>query len=95
VIEYYDVDVMQDIAQLEVVGFHMRNIPEETQDRPRSDGLKPVLGDLYSLTVALSFGLMVHPILFLGDLPLSPVIFQVRRKNKRPQFILWTFSPSA
>jgi len=50
---------MEDIRPVEVVGFDMRNIPKDTRDRPRTDGLEPVLGDLYSLMVASSFGILV------------------------------------
>ena len=86
---------MQDNRPVEVVGFHLWKIPEDTQDRPRTDGLEPVLGDLYRLTVASSFGLLVHPRISLGDLSLTQVVFQVRRKNNRPQFILCSFTPRA
>jgi hypothetical protein len=58
---------MEDIRPVEVVGFDMRKIPKDTRDRPRTDGLEPVLGDLYSLTVASSFGILVLPIFLLED----------------------------
>jgi len=79
---------MEDIRPVEVVGFDMWKIPKDTRDRPRTDGLEPVLGDVYSLTVASSFGILVLPIFLLEDRRLSPVGLQVRRKNKRPQFVL-------
>jgi hypothetical protein len=53
---------MEDVTRVEIVNFHMWQISNNTQDRPRSDGLEPVLSDLYSLTVASCFGILVLPI---------------------------------
>jgi len=70
----------------------MRKIPKDTRDRPRIDGLEPVLGDLYSLMVGSSFGILVLPVFLLEDRCLSLVGFHVRRKNKQPQFVLWSLT---
>jgi len=67
VIEHSDVYVMEDIMPVEVVSFDMRKISNDTRDRPHPDRLKPVLGDLHSLTVASSFGILVLPIFVLED----------------------------
>ena len=67
-IEHSDVYGMEYIRLVEVVGFDMPKIANDTLDRPRTDGLKPDLGDLYSLTVASSFGILVLPIFLLEDL---------------------------
>jgi len=56
VIEQSDVYVMEDIRLVEVVGFDMRKIPNDTRDLPHTDGLEPVLGDLHSLMVASCYG---------------------------------------
>jgi hypothetical protein len=59
---------MEDIRPVEVIGFNMRKIANHSHDWPRTDGLEPVLSDLYSLTVACSFGMLVLPIFLLDDL---------------------------
>jgi hypothetical protein len=69
---------MLNIRPVEVVGFDMQKIPKDRQDRPRIDGLEPVLGDLDYLTVASSFCILVLPIFLPKDRRLWPVQFQVR-----------------
>jgi len=53
-IERFHVYVMKDIGPVEIVVFDTRKIPNDTQDRPTTDRLEAVLGDLYSLTVTNS-----------------------------------------
>jgi len=67
VIEHSDVYAMEDIRVVEVVGFNVRKIPKDTFDEPGTDGLDPVVGDLYSLTVVSSFGFLILPIFLLED----------------------------
>jgi len=59
---------MEDIRLVEVVGFDKRKIPKATRDRPCTDGLEPVLGDVCSLTVTSSFVILLLPILLLEDI---------------------------
>jgi hypothetical protein len=68
VIEHSDVYVIEDIKPVEVIGFDMRKIPKDTRDWPPTDGLEPVLGDLDSLTVTSSYGILALPIFLLKDL---------------------------
>ena len=66
-IEHSDVFVMEDIRPVEVVGFDMRTIPNDTRDWPGTEGLEPVLGDLYNLTVASTFAILVLLVFLLED----------------------------
>ena len=58
---------MEDIGPVAVIPFDMRKISNDTRDRPRTDGLEPVLSDPYGLTVASGFGILVLPIFLLED----------------------------
>ena len=66
-IEHSTVYVMEDIRAVEVIGFDMRKIPKDTRNRPRTDRFEPVLGNIFSLTVASSFSILVSPIFLLED----------------------------
>jgi hypothetical protein len=64
VIEHFNVYGKEDIRPVEVVGFDMQKIPNDNGNRPRTGRFEPVLGDLYSLMVAMSFGI-VQLVIFL------------------------------
>jgi len=88
VIELSDVYVMEGIRPVEVVGFDMWKIPNDSWDQRRTDGFEPVLKDLHSLTLAGNFGILVIRIFLSEEGSLALVGLQVWRKNMRPQFIL-------
>jgi len=77
---------------VEVVSFDVQKSLNNSWDHLCTDRLEPVLGDHYSLIISSSFGDVVLPTILLEDCWLSPVEFQVWRKNKRPQFVLWSLT---
>ena len=72
---------------MEVLGFEMRKISQDTWDRPCTDELE-LVGDLYSFTVVSNVGIQVFLTFLLEDRRLSLRGLHVRRQNQRPQIFL-------
>jgi len=78
---------MEDVKPVEVFGFEMRKISQDTWDRPCTDELE-LVGDLYSFTVVSNVGIQVFLTFLLEDRRLSLRGLHVRRQNQRPQIFL-------